>query len=913
MYRQIVVHPDDRPLQQIVWRNDPSEPMKAYQLNTVTYGTASAPYLATRCLKQIGMDCKDDKISEIIIHYFYVDDLLTGGDSIQDALDIHNKVSSELATAGMNLRKWKSNEPRVILNNNNSSLDLNIGSTEPCKTLGLSWQIESDELYFSTSEIVLNNFTKRGLLSVISQIFDPLGLLTLCIISMKILMQKLWLLKLTWDEQLPSEIIKLWLSIVENLSFLNNLRIPRSVICNQYINVDLHIFSDASQVAYGACLYVRSSNNKNNVMVRLFSAKSRVAPIRPTTIPRLELCAALVGVRLYEKVISSLRIQVRSVIFWSDSTIVLGWLKMLPNKLQPFVRNRVAEILEKTGSFTWRHVPTDLNPADYVSRGTNINQIHNLDLWWSGPQFLKGDMSSWPANPIVSDKLPETRSEISLVVTDQKKPLIGFERFSNFIRLQRSMAYVLRFINICKKKPVQSKFLSNDELHNSLNTLIRLSQIESFEEYVTLYNNKKLPSKCTILKFNPFLDENKIMSVGGRLGNALFTYEKKHPIMLQSTNRFTKLLFKYMHVKLLHAGPRLLLASIREMYWPIGGLKLAKYCYRQCYLCCRYKGRVINPLMGNLPQGRVTPGGFPFESVGVDYAGPIMSASRQGRGCKLTKVYILIFVCFATKAVHVELTGDLTSNNYLSALRRFISRRGKPKHIYSDNGTSFVGAYNEIGRFIKDNCNSLSENLAQENINFHFIPPQAPHFGGLWEAGVKSIKYHLRRILGNCNLTYEELNTVLVQIEGVLNSRPLTPLSTDPDDLLPLTPGHFLIGRPINSLPSQNYEEVPSSRLSRYQRIQQLRQHFWRRWSKEYLSELQQRSKWRSNADTLGTGDLVVLKEDNLPPLKWRLGRITAFHPGADGINRVADIRTATGIVRRPFCKICPLPNNKEG
>ncbi|CAK1589477.1 unnamed protein product [Parnassius mnemosyne] len=345
MYRQIFVHPDDRPLQQIVWRNDPSEPMKGYQLNTVTYGTASAPYLATRCLKQIGMDCKDDKISEIIIHDFYVDDLLTGGDSIQDALDIHNKVSSELATAGMNLRKWKSNEPRVILNNNNSSLDLNIGSTEPCKTLGLSWQIESDELYFSTSEIVLNNFTKRGLLSVISQIFDPLGLLTPCIISMKILMQKLWLLKLTWDEQLPSEIIKLWLSIIENLSFLNNLRIPRSVICNQYINVDLHIFSDASQVAYGACLYVRSSNNKNNVMVRLLSAKSRVAPIRPTTIPRLELCAALVGVRLYEKVISSLRIQVRSVIFWSDSTVVLGWLKMLPNKLQPFVRNRVAEIL----------------------------------------------------------------------------------------------------------------------------------------------------------------------------------------------------------------------------------------------------------------------------------------------------------------------------------------------------------------------------------------------------------------------------------------------------------------------------------------------------------------------------------------------------------------------------------------
>ncbi|XP_045540445.1 uncharacterized protein LOC106712787 [Papilio machaon] len=314
--------------------------------------------------------------------------------------------------------------------------------------------------------------------------------------------------------------------------------------------------------------------------------------------------------------------------------------------------------------------------------------------------------------------------------------------------------------------------------------------------------------------------------------------------------------------------------------------------------------------MGNLPQRRVTASGYPFETVGIDYAGPIMSASRQGRGCKLVKVYIIVFVCFATKAMHIELVGDLTSNNFMSALRRFMSRRGKPKHIYSDNGTSFVGAYNEIGRFIKSCNNSLPGDLAPEGINFHFLPPHAPHFGGLWEAGVKSVKFHLKRILGNCNLTYEELNTVLVQIEAVLNSRPLTPLSADPSDLLPLTPGHFLIGRPITALPTDCYERHVTGTLSRYQHLEQLRQHFWRRWSKEYISELQLRTKWRSDLNPLQEGVLVILKEDNLPPLKWRLGRVVAVHPGADGVSRVADVRTATGVVRRAFSKICPLPQD---
>ncbi|XP_049878925.1 uncharacterized protein LOC126375884 [Pectinophora gossypiella] len=586
---------------------------------------------------------------------------------------------------------------------------------------------------------------------------------------------------------------------------------------------------------------------------------------------------------------------------------------MLPSKLQPFVRNRVAEILDKAGNCTWLHVPTDKNPADLISRGMNISAMLNSEFWWTGPDFLKQEPIQLPSQPTHSGKLPETKLETTLnvTVTDNSKELIDFSRFSNYSRLVRTVAYVLRFINRCRKQSLSADYLSSEELQNALNLIIVKCQDESFPEYRLLLNNKDLPKKSPLLKFNVYLDEHKIMRVGGRLDNSDFSFSKKHPILLQSTHYVTRLVFESEHKRLMHAGPQLLLASIRETYWPIGGRNLARACYYKCVLCSRMKGKVINPLMGNLPRQRLS-GSFPFENVGVDYAGPIMCASRQGRGCRLVKVYIAVFICFSTKAIHLELVGNLTSNHFLLALRRFISRRGKPVNLYSDNGTSFVGAYKDISNFLKANCNCLGESVSNDGITFHFIPSYTPHFGGLWEAGVKSTKYHLVRVLGNCHLTYEELNTTLTQIEAILNSRPLTPLSSNPADCTPLTPGHFLIGRPLTCLPQPDHQDRPIHSLSRFQRIEQLRHQFWNRWSKEYIAELQHRVKWRSCKNELKLDSLVVVKDDQLPPLKWRLGRIVAVHPGPDGIVRVADIRTTTGIIRRAFSKLCPLPISSE-
>ncbi|KAL0809215.1 hypothetical protein ABMA28_011437 [Loxostege sticticalis] len=271
-----------------------------------------------------------------------------------------------------------------------------------------------------------------------------------------------------------------------------------------------------------------------------------------------------------------------------------------------------------------------------------------------------------------------------------------------------------------------------------------------------------------------------------------------------------------------------------------------------------------------------------------------------------------LFVCFASKALHLEVVSDLSTDTFILSLRRFISRRGRPSHLYCDNGTNFVGANNELARFIRSSNEDISAFASNEGIDFKFSPAYSPHFGGIWESAVKSAKFHITRVLGTQHLTFEELSTLFTQVEAILNSRPITPLSTDPNDFEPLTPGHFLIGRALTSLPSPNFTNVNENRLRRYERLEQLRQHFWERWRNEYLCELQRRTKWKISQKQVQEGDLVVLKEENAPPLKWRLGRIQKLYPGPDGIVRVADVRTARGILRRAVHKLYCLPDPVE-
>ncbi|XP_050509189.1 uncharacterized protein LOC126886346 [Diabrotica virgifera virgifera] len=539
------------------------------------------------------------------------------------------------------------------------------------------------------------------------------------------------------------------------------------------------------------------------------------------------------------------------------------------------------------------------------------SQILNSETWWHGPSWIILDSQFWPNEQFKVDHLPELKTQTLLAQNAPDILSFPFDRFSNFSKMCRVTSYIFRFVNNCaNRNNRKTGVLTLSELKYSLNALIKVSQNQSFcNEIKDLSNNKYLASKNRLCGLTPFLDRQNILRVGGRLKYSDYNFNKKHPILINGNHHFTKLLFQEQHLILLHGGAQLLLNTIRDIYWPTSGRNLARATVRKCVRCFRFNAKTIQPIMGNLPSARVMPSS-PFTITGVDYAGPFLIKDKKGRGCKTTKCYIGLFICFSTKAVHLELISSLSSEAFLQALRRFVSRRGKPEKIFSDNGSNFIGAQRELASLLnahelRDKLWSLTNSL---EIEWQFIPPYSPHFGGLWEAGVKSSKLHLKRVLSKTALIYEEFQTLIIQIEAILNSRPLSPISPDPNDISPLTPAHFLIGKPIIAVPDQDLTDIKVTRLNRYQLLQQMCQSFWARWKTEYISQLQVKGRWKKNQESLTDGALVLIKDDNINPTHWQLGRIFSVHPGRDNINRVATIKTSTGIIKRGFNKICPLP-----
>lgn len=921
MYRQVLIQDNQRDLQLILWRPNKNQPINSYKLNTVTYGTASASFLAVRCLKQLAIDNQIayPYISNIIETDFYMDDLITGSDSFEETLAIQKDITSILLTANFELRKWSSNNSNILKQINSHNYDqkfhVRFDNDEQNKTLGIYWEPNADNLLYSTQQISKQaKVTKRSILSVTAQIFDPLGLLSPVIVNAKLIIQKLWQYKLSWDEAIPLDLNTNWLKIRDRLHDLQSIKIPRHVLCKKSKFIELHGFCDASEKAYGACIYLRSTDSLGCTQISLLCSKSRVAPLKNVTLPRLELCGAVLLAQLANNVKKYIDIKFENCFYWCDSTITLNWIQAAPNKWKTFVANRVSEIQHLTQSSDWRHVKTNENPADLISRGLYPQEIESAQLWWNGPSWLIEEHSKWP---IINEKFKDNLLEAKTVVTiaTQIKKCDILSKYSCLNKLKRITTYCLRFIN--NTQPASKKLygpISVNELEIALTRLIKIAQSEVFfSEINDLMKDKPISTKSSLLTLNPFLDKDQILRVGGRIEHSNFNYSKKHPIILPPSHEFTYLLIKNEHLRLLHCGANLLLASLRDKYWPISGKRTIKHVIYKCVKCFRAKPKFDNPLMGNLPKGRLEPAP-PFYNCGVDYAGPILIKDKKGRGSKLVKTYICIFVCFVTKAVHIELVTELSSEAFLATLRRFMARRGQPLNIYSDNATNFVGANNELtelNNFLsnKEIQRHLQYSLNQYNTSWHFIPPRSPHFGGLWEAGVKSVKFHMKRVASNVNLTFEEYYTLLTQIEAVLNSRPLSSLSTDINDPEPLTPAHFLIGRRITSVPEPGLLEFPDNRLSKYQHIQKVTQHFWRRWSREYINELQIRTKWRQKfQDILKVGMLVVIQEDNQPTFKWQIGRIMELHPGTDGITRVVSIKTTSGIIKRPVTKVCALP-----
>ncbi|XP_076384580.1 uncharacterized protein LOC143263681 [Megalopta genalis] len=917
MYRQFLIRPEDRKFQQVLWR-DHNDNIKTFQLNTVTFGLSAAPYLAIRCLTQLADDehHRFPQASKVLKQDFYVDDLITGTPTIQEAISLRKELTSLLNTAGLHIRQWASNDKRLLedLSDENINQQLHLGESSIVKTLGIVWNSADDSITYTVRPILHTpRATKRFISSEIAKIYDPLGLLGPVIITAKLILQELWTLRIDWDESLPMAIHNKWSQYYSQLPLLNQARFRRKTIIQSASNIELHGFCDASERAYGACVYIRSQNNHGETIVELLVAKSRVAPLKSKSIPRLELCGSVLLASLMTTVKKALDLQIEHTVYWTDSTIVLHWLRSSPHTLKTFVANRVSEIQSTTTITDWRHVSSTDNPADLLSRGQTIKDFLQSSVWQNGPSWLQQEHSHWPTwETVLHINDPERKIAICMATIPVTKDAKILERYSSWTKLVRVIALCRRW----RPGRIIKGSLTVSELSQSRVTILRMLQEIYFKTEILALRRQSDPYlHGKLAKLNPFLDQDGLLRVGGRLKNSTLTYSQKHPILLPKSHITTCIIMNE-HKNLLHAGAQTTLYSLRRTYWPIDGRSLVWRTIHGCVRCRRASPPSVEYIMGNLPIARVTES-RPFTNVGIDYCGPFFIKEKQHRNRGRVKVYVAVFVCLAIKAIHLELVSDLTSEAFIGALRRFIARRGFCVNLYSDNGTNFKGANNELRELREllrsdDHLKKINTFLIERAINWHFIPPQAPHFGGLWEAAVKSFKYHLKRVVGPELLTFEGLNTLIIDVEAILNSRPLTPLSSDPSDLLALTPGHFLIGDALTSLRDRDLQGTPANRLSAWQRVQQLKQHFWKRWHREYLNELANRNKWTRGQHSIIEGAIVLLREDNVPSMHWPLGRIIKTHPGSDGIVRVATVRIASNVFDRSVKKLVPLLCHSE-
>ncbi|XP_065370843.1 uncharacterized protein LOC135962859 [Calliphora vicina] len=924
MYRQIRLDRSHTPFQRILFRDTPTEEIKEYELQTVTFGVNCAPYLAIRTLLQLADDveCKHPLAAEILRKCMYVDDVLNGTHDIPTALIARDQLIAALSSAGFELRKWTSNEKAILAGFPVEHLVdaklLKFVESSSSKTLGLQWNAHLDSFYFNVDRISMrSSHTKREVLSIIARLFDPVGWLGPVIIVAKMVMQRVWQDQVEWDESLKPATEAEWQKFASSYHEVNQIQIPRWVHYVPNSKIELHVFSDASEKAYAAVIYARIETPDGEIFTHLLTSKTKVAPIKSISLPRLELCGAVLAVDLLKSLLYEIDIPLCQIYCWTDSTIVLAWLKKDPCSWATFVANRVCKIQEIVGRHNWHHVKSEENPADLGSRGISPSDLSHCELWWHGPYWLREKSTTWNFGYLsLLDTDLEARAVKSHASFFNNYEDI-LERFSSLDRAIRVLAYVFRFFYKThsahrNRNSYESTTVTNIEVKQVKLRLAILAQKVNFaEEYKCLLEKRPLSSKSSLLTLNPFLDNEGVMRLNGRLAKSpSLVYTERHPILLPYSCRFTLLLTEFVHMISIHGGNQLMLRILRIEYWVPRLRTLVRAVVNRCKRCILDRKRTCTQIMAALPPER-TQISRPFTTTGVDFAGPFDMKNLSGRSGQILKAYVCIFVCFSTKAIHLEVSSDLSTDKFLAAFNRFISRRGCPTTMFSDNGTNFVGASREIERdfktFLLESRARMCSTFGINGLSWRFIPAGAPHMGGLWEAGVRSFKLHFRKEAQSVKYTFEELSTVLARIEACLNSRPLCPMSDNPNEPVALTPGHFLIGSPILAPPEPSIYESPLSLVNRYRKVKALTHHFCRRWKEEYLTNLHKRYKWKWPEREIAKGDLVVIRNEQLSPTSWKLGRVVKTYPGSDSHVRVADIRTENGVVKRPITKLVVL------
>eukprot|EP00079_Xenopus_tropicalis_P024746 XP_012817710.2 PREDICTED: uncharacterized protein LOC100485864 [Xenopus tropicalis] len=938
MFYCFLVREDHRDYLRFLWYKDHDidKEVVEYRMRVHVFGNSPSPAVAIYCMRkaaltsaeQFGQDAK-----HFVLRHFYVDDGLASASTPEIAIDILNNAKQMLAESNLRLHKIASNSTQVMnafpANDRAKDLkDLCLGTdTLPLqKSLGLSWDLERDSFVFQVSSEE-KPFTKRGVLSTVNSLYDPLGFVAPVTIKGKALVRELSSKKCDWDALLPREKLHEWLLWKESLQALEHIEIPRCYVSTPLSAVsrkELYVFSDASNTAIGAVAYLKTIDVCNKCSVGFVMGKSRLSPKPAHTIPRLELCAAVLTVELYELIRDEIDKDLDAVRFFTDSKTVLGYICNTSRRFFLYVANRVNRIRQVTHPDQWAYVPTEQNPADYASRPTKTIHLQN-SIWFSGPPFLyhtdREELGNSAENyPLIEPEAdPEIKPTVASFNTKASDTFLHshvFERFSDWMSLCKTIARLIHVAksfqkelsNIhCRGWKCFPEKVNSEEISQSKATIISSVQHEYFKkEYTCLSEHKALPKQSRLKKLSPFIDRNGLLRVGGRLSFVALTEQEKQPVIIPHDHHIAKLIVKHYHNKVAHQGRHITEGAIRaEGFWILGGKRLISAVIYKCVICRKLRGRLESQKMADLPEDRVTPEP-PFTSVGIDIFGPWSVVTRRTRGGSAdNKRWAVLFTCLSTRAVHIELIETMSASSFINSLRRFFSIRGPAKLLRSDRGTNFVGACKELDICIADS--GVQDYLQNRRCTWIFNPPHSSHMGGAWERLIGVARRILDAMLLQdkyTRLTHETLSTFMAEVMAIMNARPLVPVSSDPDNPMVLTPA-MLLTQKVNSLSAPFGKfETTGLHVKQWKQVQNLADTFWKRWKREYLSNLQSRRKWTQNRPNIQVGDVVLVKDSQESRNEWPVGLIINTLPSRDGRVRKVEVK----IVKQGTAKMYTRP-----
>lgn len=863
-FLQIGLNNDDRDVTRFLWLKDSKMPVTEdnlvqYRFTRVPFGIISSPFLLNATIKH-HLQTSEGNYTKQLASNIYVDNLLTGTESVDEALDLYKEAKGKFAEISMNLREWSSNSKEFLDQIQDVALETTV------KTLGLNWELKEDSLHLRAKVNKTNEVTKRGILKTIAAIYDPCGFSVPIVLPAKLLLQQLWKQKVKWDSSLSDDTKQEWINILEDLKEIESIRLPRNITIPKENKSGLHCFTDSSTVAYAAVVYLVQGDN-----VQFIIGKSRLVPNKDQEnlkIPKLEMLGVLIGSRLIKFVLKFLQLHVTQTILWTDSQIVKSWFYS-DKLLEPFVSRRMEEI-KKNKDLVVRYVPSRLNPADTATR-PNISK-EDREMWLRGPAFLRQDSKTWPKSPV---------GEVSLLLGEGLSDTEKHE-----------------------------KVKSQSANSNSVTITNQDTQLEEIRQLQKRMFPEEAQGKKTSLagSLSLFCDTNGILRCDGRLAHSDLSYDAKYPILLPKESEFTERLIKETHEKNLHVGVAHTLSIIRQKYWIPQGRSRVQKTLSKCARCVKHGGGPFElPKTPALPVERVN-FTHSFAYTGADYFGPMVVQTENG----LKKRWICLFTCLVIRAIHLEVVKDLTTNECLMAFKRFIATRGIPTLILTDNASQF----RLLGEVLTKEGNFTT------NIKWKFIPQLAPWHGGAYERLVAIVKHCLKRTLQKQMLDETQLLTIIKEAEAVINTRPLTYVGSNLEHILKpadfLTPGKCLsVEVLIERLPLSG-SLIKQQLIAGWNRGNKIMDEYKEMFVNQYLLSLRERyrnspkqARVRSQ-ESPNVGDIVQIKGEAKNREGWKVGNISELIKGKDGLCRIAKVKVGDKVFTRSLAHLYPLEVDED-